>query len=199
MASLPQRRSIFSPRTAQGAPRTFRPVLPLAFGALLATPILAFWLFNLRIAFTGSACPPGVYRAAALRPGDALARGELVLVCLPEKLARFALERAYLARGAGCGDGIEPVGKRIGAMTGDTVQVAPGYVAVNGRPLPNMASRMRDSRCRDVPRVAFGTYAVSDGEVWLFGEADPRSWDSRYFGPVPTSMVRAELKPVITW
>lgn len=199
MATFPQIDSIFSPRTAQSAPRTFRPVLPLAFGALLAAPILVFWLLGLRIAFTGSACPPGIYRSFVLRPGNTLARGELVLVCLPETLARFALERGYLARGAGCGDGIEPVGKRIGALVGDTVQLAPDYVAVNGTPLPNSASRVRDSRGRNVPHVAFGTHAVKADEVWLFGEADPRSWDSRYFGPVPTSAVRAKLTPVITW
>ena len=158
-----------------------------------------FWLLDLRIAFTGSACPPGIYRATALRPGDTLARGELVLVCLPETLARFALKRGYLASGAGRGHGIEPVGKRIGALGGDAVEVAPGYVAVNGRQLPNTASQMRDSRNRNVPHVAFGTHSVRDGEVWLFGEADARSWDSRYFGPVPTSGVRAELKPVISW
>ena len=199
MATFPQMDWIFSPRTAESAPRTLLPVLPLALGALLATPILMFRLLDLRIAFTGSACPPGIYRATALRPGSALGRGELVLVCLPETLSRFALERGYLARGAGCSDGIEPVGKRIGAMSGDTVQVAPDYVAVNRRPLPNSASRTHDSRGREVPHVAFGTHAVKPGEVWLFGEADPRSWDSRYFGPVPTSAVRAELKPVITW
>ena len=199
MAVLLRQRSIFSPRTVQSAPRTFRPVLPLALGVLLATPILAFRLLDLRIAITGSACPPGIYRATALRPGDTLAPGELVLACLPETLARFALGRGYLARGAGCGDGIEPVGKRIAALGGDVVEVAPEYVTVNGRQLPNTATRMRDSRRRDVPHVAFGTYQVADGEVWLFGEADPRSWDSRYFGAVPASAVRAELKPVITW
>ncbi len=199
MATFPQIDSIFSPRTAQSAPRTFRPVLPLAVGALLAAPILAFQMLDLRIAFTGSACPPGIYRATGLRPGGALARGELVLVCLPETLARFALERGYLARGAGCGDDIEPVGKRIGALVGDTVALAPTYVAVDGKRLPNSASRIRDSHGREVPHIAFGTHAVNDGQVWLVGEADPRSWDSRYFGPVPASAVRAELKPVITW
>jgi conjugative transfer signal peptidase TraF len=199
MATFRQIDSIFSPRTAQSAPRTFRPVLPLAFGVLLAAPILAFWLLDLRIAFTGSACPPGIYRATTLRPGDALARGELVLVCLPGTLARFALGRGYLTRGAGCGDGIEPVGKRIGALSGDAVALAPDYVAVNAQRLPNTASRTRDSRGRDVPHIAFGTHPVEDGEVWLFGEADPRSWDSRYFGAVPTSALRAELNPVITW
>ncbi len=199
MAVLPQKHLTFSPRTAQSAPRTFLPVLPLVLEVLLAAPILAFRLLNLRIAFTGSACPPGIYRATALPPGDTLARGELVLVCLPERLARFALERGYLARGAGCGDGIEPVGKRIGAIPDDVVAVAPGHVAVDGQRLPNSTSRMRDSQGRTVPHVAFGTHAVKPGEVWLFGEADARSWDSRYFGAVPTSAVQAKLKPVITW
>ncbi len=165
----------------------------------MATPILAFCLLHLRIAFTDSACPPGIYHAAALRPGDALTRGELVLVCLPEALARFALERGYLARGAECGDGIEPVGKRIGALTGDTVAIAPDHVVVDGVPLPTSASRRRDSHGRAVPHIDFGNYRVRDGEVWLFGEADPRSWDSRYFGPLPTNAVRAQLMPVITW
>ena len=165
----------------------------------MATPILAFWLLGLRIAFTGSACPPGIYRATARRPGNTLARGELVLVCLPDPLSRFALARGYLARGAGCGDGIEPVGKRIGALVGDAVEVTPNHVAVNGQWLANSANRTQDSRRRNVPHVAFGNYPVADGEVWLFGEADPRSWDSRYFGPVPASALRAELKPVITW
>lgn len=128
-----------------------------------------------------------------------VARGELVLVCLPETLARFALARGYLARGAGCGDGIEPVGKRIGALAGDMVSLAPDYVAVNGKRLPNSAGRRRDSRGRPVPHVALGNYRVGEGEVWLFGEADPRSWDSRYFGPLAISDVRAELQPVITW
>src|SRR5579875_1433787 len=199
MAVLPQMHSTFSPRTGQSAPRTFRPVLPLAFGALLAALILDFWLLGLRIALTDSACPPGIYRATALRPGNPLVRDELVLVCLPEDLARFALARGYLARGAGCGDGIEPVGKRIGALAGDTVTLAPDYITVNDRRLPNSESRTRDTRRRNVPHIAFGTYRVADGEVWLFGEADPRSWDSRYFGAVPAGAVRAELKPVITW
>ncbi|SRR5579875_403943 len=199
MAVSLEERWIFPPRTARSAPRTFRPALPLVVGALFAAAILAFWLLGLRIAFTESACPPGIYRAAALQPGNTLARGELVLACLPERLARFALARGYLARGAGCGDGIEPVGKRIGALAGDTVTLAPDYITVNDRRLPNSESRTRDTRRRNVPHIAFGTYRVADGEVWLFGEADPRSWDSRYFGAVPAGAVRAELKPVITW
>ena len=37
------------------------------------------------------------------------------------------------------------------------------------------------------------------GQVWLFGFNDRRSWDSRYFGPVPLANVRGEIKPVVMW
>ncbi len=37
------------------------------------------------------------------------------------------------------------------------------------------------------------------GQVWLFGFNDRRSWDSRYFGPIPLANVRGEIEPVVTW
>jgi type IV secretory pathway protease TraF len=40
---------------------------------------------------------------------------------------------------------------------------------------------------------------VGAGEVWLFGFNDARSWDARYFGPVPAAGVRGVLRPVVTW
>jgi len=87
----------------------------LALTSVIAAIIAVFWGFRLRIAFTDSACLPGIYRMVN-RP---VSRGDLVLVCLPSVLARFAQARGYLARGLGCGDGIEPVGKRISALPGD--------------------------------------------------------------------------------
>ena len=35
-------------------------------------------------------------------------------------------------------------------------------------------------------------------ETRLLGKA-PRSWDSRYFGPIPLANVQGEIKPVIVW
>jgi len=34
--------------------------------------------------------------------------------------------------------------------------------------------------------------------VWLFGLNDLRSWDSRYFGPIPDRLIRGALQPVLT-
>jgi conjugative transfer signal peptidase TraF len=126
-------------------------------------------------------------------------RGDLVLACLPDAIARFGSARGYLLRGRGCGDGIEPVGKRLGALPGDSVEVMRDYVAVNGQRLEHSATLSLDSRGQSVKHVAWGRYTVPTNQVWLFGTKDARSWDSRYFGPVPASSVRAALEPVLTW
>ena len=167
----------------------------LALASAMAVILAVFWMFRLRIALTDSACPPGIYRMVN-RP---ISRGDLVLACLPPVLARFAQARGYLTRGPGCGDGIEPVGKRIGALPGDTVQIAHDFVAINGHRLENSATLSRDSRGKSVPHIAWGSYTVPPNRVWLSGTNDAHSWDSRYFGPVPIWSVRAQLERLITW
>jgi type IV secretory pathway protease TraF len=49
-----------------------------------------------------------------------------------------------------------------------------------------------------MPEFIVGAYIVPKGMVWLYGN-EPRSFDSKYYGPVPESNVLALLKPVITW
>lgn len=167
----------------------------LALASAIAAIVAVFWMFRLRIATTDSACPPGIYRMMN-RP---ISQGDLVLACLPPALAKFAQARGYLAHGPGCGDGIEPVGKRVSALPGDTVEVTRKYIAINGRRLENSATLSRDNRGRSLPHIAWGSYTVPPDQVWLSGTNDVRSWDSRYFGPVPSASVRAQLEPLVTW
>jgi type IV secretory pathway protease TraF len=41
-----------------------------------------------------------------------------------------------------------------------------------------------------------GTYRVESGQLWLLSGHDPRSFDSRYFGPISVSSVQAVARPV---
>ena len=192
------RRGISSPyRIAVPRTRTIgkRAPFPVILCAGIAVPVLSFELLGLRIGLTDSACPPGIYRMVNRAPS----RGDLVLACLPDAIAQLGIARGYLLRGRGCGDGIEPVGKRLSALPGDSVEVVPDYIAVNGQRLEHSATLSRDSSGRSVKHVAWGRYTVPTNQVWLFGTKDARSWDSRYFGPVPASSVRAALEPVLTW
>lgn len=151
-------------------------------------------IFDLRISLTDSAAPAGVYRLI----GAPIRRGALVAACLPVGIARTGLTRGYL-RAGDCPSGAEPVAKVIGALPGDLIELRPERVAVNGESFSNSHTAVRDSSGRPLPHAPWGTTRVAVGQVWLFGFNDSRSWDARYFGPVPLANVRGVLRPVVTW
>ncbi len=150
--------------------------------------------FGVLISDTDSAAPVGVYRVVSGK----FQRGDLVVACLPIALAQEGLAHGYLRTGA-CVGNAEPVGKIVGALAGDVVVIQPGWVAVNGVRFKRCAVATHDSAGRPLPHVAWGSHRVAVGQVWLFGFNDRRSWDSRYFGPVPLANVRGEIKPVVVW
>jgi conjugative transfer signal peptidase TraF len=162
---------------------------------VLAIPVALGRLFDLRITLTDSAAPAGVYR---LDTSMTVVRGALVAACLPAPVARTGLARGYLHPGD-CPAGAEPVGKLIGALPGDFVNVERGRVSVDGMTFRDSRTAPRDSAGRLLHHANWGVHRAGPGEVWLFGFNDPRSWDSRYFGPVPLAGVRGVLRPVLTW
>jgi conjugative transfer signal peptidase TraF len=139
----------------------------------LAGPVALGRLFGLRITLTDSSAPAGIYR---LVTGVPVVRGALVAACLPAAIARTGLVRGYLRKGD-CRAGAEPVAKVIGAVAGDMVDLEQGWVAVNAVTFANSRTAARDSAGRPLPHVAWGSRRVHEGEVWLFGFNDSRSWD----------------------
>ena len=162
--------------------------------ALMALLITFAWFFQLRIMWTDSSAPAGIYRLITAP----VARGELVLACLPDDVARNGLMRGYLRRGD-CPAAAEPVAKLLLGFPGDLLELRPGWVAVNGVKFPNSQTAVRDSAGRPLAHVPSGAQRVGAGEVWLFGFNNVRSWDARYFGPVPLANVRGVLRPLVTW
>ena len=115
-----------------------------------------------------------------------LTKGDLVSVCLPHDWAVFAQQRGYIGGGGPCADQSMPLVKQIGAIGGDPINIEPETI------------QHIDSHGRPMPEFIVGAYIVPKGMVWLYGN-EPRSFDSKYYGPVPESNVLALLKPVITW
>jgi len=95
--------------------------------------------------------------------------------------------------------GAATVLKMIGGLRGDEVDVEAGWVAVNGKRLANSATLTRDSAGRPLTHVVWGKRRVGTEEVWLFGLNNRRSWDSRYFGPIPFRAIRGVAEPLVTW
>lgn len=158
-----------------------------AFAIVAGCHSAGFWIN------TTDSMPMGLWRQAphlAARPGD------VVLLCLPATPAtELAQTRGYIAPGP-CPTGQEILLKPIAAGAGDVVTVSPSGVTVNGRGIANSAQLARDSRGRPLPDYPAGTYRVPAGKIWLVSPHNPRSFDSRYFGPVPASLVRSTVRPV---
>jgi conjugative transfer signal peptidase TraF len=150
--------------------------------------------FGVLISNTDSAAPAGVYRVV----GHNVVRGDLVAACLPIAAAQLGLARGYLLTG-GCAGDVEPVDKIVGALPGDLVEIEPGWVAINGKRITRSATASHDSTGRPLSHVTWGKREVAANEVWIFGFNDRRSWDSRYFGPIPIANLRGKLEPVLTW
>lgn len=153
-------------------------------GLLAAAPLalVGLWtVLGLRLNLSVS-LPVGLYVVAR--------RGPLVEFCPPENIS---MPRGYRAAGP-CPDGGQPLLKPVIAGSGDKVLVTPVGIVVNGRMLAHTAPLARDSQGRELAR-----YSGNGGGLWVASGHDPRSFDSRYYGPIPPSSVRAYLRPLLIW
>ena len=128
---------------------------------------------------------------------ETTATSDLVEFCPSEPYASFAARRGYRTQGS-CPDGVSPLLKPIVAKPGDTVQLSSSGITVNNRLLPNTAPLIKDSASRPLQHFPFGRYIVTSGQVWVASTYNRRSFDSRYFGAVPVSAIRAHLRSLLT-
>lgn len=170
------------------SPRTFVP-----FGLLLLLCLAGVGLREVGIAFNFTpSLPLGAYVQTSLP----LTRGTLVSVCVAEEAAREARELDLLAAGR-CPGGVVPLLKRIAAVEGDVVEITAEGVFVSDRLLQFPAPK-RSARGHRLRTWPLGRYDVKPGELWLTAK-HPRSWDSRYFGPVEAASVVGTYRPLWTW
>ncbi|BAP81948.1 conjugative transfer signal peptidase TraF [Bradyrhizobium diazoefficiens] len=172
--------------------RRFPLVILMAGAGLIAAMAGAGWGAGLRINMTAS-YPRGLWRIETL--DRAAATGDLVFICPPDT-AEFerAFARGYIRRGL-CAGGISPLIKTVVAVSGQQVDVAE-QVSIDGYPLPDSDVRQTDAAGR--PLLAFAGGVIPDGELYLHSDF-AGSYDSRYFGPIPSSGVLGLARPVFTF
>jgi conjugative transfer signal peptidase TraF len=159
-------------------------LLPVAF-AFCAAEKLGL-RFN-----TSPSLPIGIY---IVTPEET----NLVEFCPAEPSASFAIARGYRSPG-NCQDGGTPLMKPVVARAGDQVELTEHGITVNETFLLNSAPRASDSAHRPLVHWPFGIFSVASGRLWVASTYNPRSYDSRYFGPVPVSSVRDHLRPLWIW
>ncbi|CUX58621.1 Conjugal transfer protein TraF [Agrobacterium fabrum str. J-07] len=137
--------------------------------------------------------PLGLWRIEQLhRPVQV---GDLVFICLPAN-AKFeqARRRGYLRRGL-CVEGVAPLIKTVAALPGQHVEIT-GHVVIDGTVLASSAVRARDGEGRLLVPDPGG---VVPPETLFLHSSFARSYDSRYFGPVPDSGLLGLARPIITF
>ena len=162
----------------------------LAAGSAVISILQAGDLVGLRINVSPS-LPEGLYLTSRG------AQANLVEFCPPEPIGALAITRGY--RGAGtCSDGAAPLLKPVAAKAGDVVELSAAGISVNGRLLPQTAPLVTDTKGRPLKPWPMGHYFVAPGTIWVASSFNPRSFDSRYFGPIRTSTVRDHVRPLMT-
>ncbi|MER8515641.1 signal peptidase I [Mesorhizobium sp. M1060] len=131
-----------------------------------------------------ASAPVGLYRVASRSP----ARGDFVLVRPPRPVADLAAERFYLPSNV-------PLIKRLAALPGEHVCTFGNAITIGGE----IAARRlaTDTQHRPLPWWNACRKLAAD-EVFLLGSDKDRSFDSRYFGPVPAENIIGRLVPLWT-
>ena len=88
--------------------------------------------------------------------------------------------------------------KPVIAEAGDLVELSADGISVNGAVVPNTQPLIRDSSGRPLMPWTFGRFTVAPGTVWVASSYHVRSYDTRYFGPIPTTAIVAHVRPLLT-
>jgi conjugative transfer signal peptidase TraF len=132
-----------------------------------------------------ASAPIGLYE---VRSQATFARGELVLIQPPQWVRSFAAARGYLP------DTV-PMAKRIAAQSGDIVCRERDAITINRHVVAHALLADRDGRT--LPTWS-GCRRLAAGEIFLLMDSVRASFDSRYFGPVPTTAIIGKLVPIWT-
>jgi len=133
----------------------------------------------------------GIYQ---IQHATNIKRDDLVSVCLPTKIAKYAHSRGYLVKGS-CGNGYAPVIKQILAIPKDRVVMNTSGIVVNGKYF-NYKQGQVDHLARPLNPKKINNNI--DGYL-LIGTNSNDSWDSRYFGELSRQDIIDVLKPIWIW
>jgi conjugative transfer signal peptidase TraF len=163
-------------------------------GICLAVGLILAHQSGLRLNTTHS-IPLGLYRMS----GDPIETGASVLWCPPERPEfDLAKERGYIAAGF-CPGGYGNMMKKVVATHNDVVSVTDEGVRINGILMPASQPFEEDSMGRPLPRFRVSDHVLASSELWLMSDTNSRSFDARYFGPVPRAHIQSTIHPVWTW
>lgn len=179
---------------------------------LLQVSLVLFALSALRSSIADQYLVPTSSMAPTIRPGDRIFVDKMAYdlrapfyddLCL---LHLGEPRRGDLVIFLDPRDGQTTLVKRVVALPGQTVAMHGGVLYVDG--VAQQLSKREDgeyieclgdveheSGSRDLE--AFGPAIVPPGELFVMGDNRPRSYDSRFMGPIPRELVRGKVDGVV--
>jgi conjugative transfer signal peptidase TraF len=149
-----------------------------------------FFTNGYRLNMTAS-YPIGIYQ---VDENKTIARGEMILFCPPPQgLFLVGAKRGYIAAGI-CPGNISPLQKRIVAITGDKITTTHAGVFINGELQKNSVIYRNDYQGNPLPMYKGGV--LQEGEIFVMSDYNDRSFDSRYYGAVPSKNIIGHTKPI---
>jgi conjugative transfer signal peptidase TraF len=137
-----------------------------------------------RLIWNASASVPvGLYARSSESP---LRLNAIVVVVPPNDLARYLSERDYLPIGV-------PMLKRVAALPGQVVCRAGPTITIDGSKAGD--ALVRDGAGRPLP-VWHGCRVLAASDVFLMNQDAPSSFDGRYFGVLPMSVIAGKALPL---
>jgi conjugative transfer signal peptidase TraF len=165
--------------------------------AVAAVATMFTWVgFGLIFNYTHSV-PFGIYREIADPASTPHNPAPYVFFCPDVRWPSMKDQPNYRDPMRTCPDGYSPLIKPVVAWPGDTVEISAIGIVVNGQPMPNTATINRDSTGRQLHPFPPGTYRVQADQLWVISTFSPRSFDSRYFGPIPLRSVHSWIRPLL--
>jgi len=167
-----------------------KPLVLIAIAALFTAGVrLVYPLVGPPLVFNFTDSEPhGVYWKAPTRDGT-FRRGQLVVFPVPAVFRSLVYGRGWAAPGL-------PMMKGIGALEGDQVCISDFQATINGSVVGPVVSV--DSAGRPLPRIR-GCITVSPGYFLSLSTHVPNSFDGRYMGQLPLSIIAGEVHPLWTF
>jgi conjugative transfer signal peptidase TraF len=142
-------------------------------------------IWGIIINYTAS-LPKGLYRLHPLAPD--IERDMLVALHVPAPFKDMVYGRGWLFKGS-------LVLKPVAAVAGDRILITDEGLSINKRYVGPVYSY--DTQGLPLPVLRM-SYTLKEGQIFL-ASTYPRSFDSRYFGPVNTKDIIAQVIPLFTF
>jgi type IV secretory pathway protease TraF len=149
-----------------------------------AVVVVLFHVCGLRVNFTPSHVPVGLWRAL---PADSISVGDVVSYDIYDLY--FAEPQVYEERMRFFHSRLI---KKVAALPGSVVELSGDVVVIDGTEFSKAQIADDSWRKVDYPLV------VPEGAVWIMADVT-NAYDSRYHGPLPISMIREKCEPVVVW